>query len=377
MKSGLEASTNTTSWFIAIILSIISHGTLAGIGEFNDAMRKGDFATAAAETQSIWSDYDKGKESAPTLAREFGFVNYMAGNYDTAMEFVNQLNASDLVDNQPKVTAILAAAINYKKDGDIKDLPDLATALTDRLTVGGLDNISLIGADLLYQSYWEKGKWLEIEEAASLSKSLYMRGGDQLLIRQYKADLITSAAKFLTKGKVNQYNVMGELHETIVDAINNSQPGMKRKGLAELKFTAQAWANAMFMAYKTYHPRTGTYIDQNEKIRSFAMPRVSIFDDEPSRVVSKPCDVDLKTPTLRYPPNAAFRGSVGSVVTLIKFDEKGKSTSAKVLSAVPTGIFARTVMDKSDKFYLEKLDTSDKDCQFPERLVQSFSFYIQ
>lgn len=169
---------------------------------------------------------------------------------------------------------------------------------------------------------------------------------------------------------------MGNLHDDIVEAINVSDPGANRQALVHLKFTAQAWASAMLMAYKTYYPKTGTYIDVGEKARDFPMPSVPVFEDDSLREASNPCSVDLHTPRLHYPPNAAFRGSVGSVVTRLKFGEDGKVTDSELLATVPTGIFARSVMDKADRFYLEKLN-EDEDCQYPAQIVQTFSFYIQ
>lgn len=348
----------------------------AGIADYNAALRSGDYKEAAKETQAIWQSYDKTKTSAATLAREFAFVNYMADDFASANQFVNELNKRVVADDQPDVTAVLKAAINYRRSDRVTYLDDLTRALDRRLKREGIDNISVVAADLVYMGYWNHKQWDDVPRAAAVANKLYRRDTSALKVRAYRADIFSIAAKYVSDTQRSQYHTMSDLHDAIVVDIDRSEPGKQRDELVALKFQAQAWAQAIYATYLSYNPGGISRLQQGGRKRELKEPAVEMFSNHEQRVVHNPCDVELVARTLRYPKVATFHGMIGSVITRLQFDEDGKVTHSELLASVPAGIFADTVMASANGFYLEKRST-EQNCQFPSSQLQSFSFVIQ
>lgn len=370
-------------FLVCLIMTASSMLTQADIADFNNAMRAGDHQAASAETNSIWQGYDKTSDAAATVAREFAFVNYLAGKMDEADRFLEHFSGDtqpQLQDDQPVVTAVLSAMINYRRSPSDQSLEMLGDALTDRLELtGGVDNISLVGADLLYMSAWQQGKWEDTQEYASLGLTLFEQGGDQLLSRQYMAGVVKLAAAFLfNPRRSDTYDDMVDMHNAIVDSMDSDSNREQREELLEIKWMAQAWANSMEVLHTSYYPKTGSLIDRSIKSKELKESKYGYFKSGSTGDNQVLCDVEFNADKLRYPSLAAFKGMVGTVITKMDFDEKGQVTDADLLASVPTRYFADSVMEKTDTYRLKKSDEEQQNCTLAiDNRVQVFSFMIQ
>ncbi|GAB1257579.1 hypothetical protein NBRC116494_20810 [Aurantivibrio plasticivorans] len=359
----------------------------ASIKDFNDAVSQGDFKRAAQHTESIWRDQDKSQPSSATLAREFAFVNYKAGDFDTADYFIEQLGKRVVFDNQREVTRVLEELINYRRSSRASYLDRLSAALKRRLNTDGIDNISVIAADLLFVANWNQKRWEHVPKAADLAKKIYARGGDIFQARRHRADIFSIASQYVGKPRLYQFQAMDSIHNAIVADINTVTPGPLRDELIRLKFLAQAWSHSMYASYLSYNPGAGNYIERSER-RHIVEPSVPLFDSKPlskskqvpkSKQVRKAtsvCDTELVTRNLRYPPVATFSGLMGAVIVRFEFGADGRATSSKILAAVPDPLFADSVREAVSSAYLKRVSGRSA-CQLPESLIQTFSFVIQ
>ncbi|GAB1260248.1 energy transducer TonB [Aurantivibrio plasticivorans] len=365
----------------------------ASIKDFNDAVSQGDFKRAAQHTESIWRDQDKSQPSSATLAREFAFVNYKAGDFDTADYFIEQLSKRVVFDNQREVTRVLEELINYRRSSRASYLDRLSAALKRRLNTDGIDNISVIAADLLFVANWNQKRWEHVPKAADLAKKIYARGGDVFQARRHRADIFSIASRYVGKPRLYQFQAMDSIHNAIVADINTATPGPLRDELIRLKFLAQAWSHSMYGSYLSYNPGADKFIESSER-RHIVEPSVPLFDSKPisnskqvpeskqvfdSKQVRKAtsvCDTELVTRNLRYPPVATFSGLMGAVIVRFEFDADGRATSSNILAAVPDPLFADSVREAVSSAHLKSV-SGRAACQLPKSLVQTFSLVIQ
>src|SRR5690349_21822301 len=69
---------------IILIAAFSTSSAVAQLSAYNDAARKGDLKTAAAEAAKVWPGYDKQKPSATILAREFAWSAMMGDRREDA-----------------------------------------------------------------------------------------------------------------------------------------------------------------------------------------------------------------------------------------------------------------------------------------------------
>src|SRR6185503_11214122 len=72
---------------IAASLALFAFPAFADMKAFNAAVKAGDYKTAAAEAKATWPTWNKSDPDTATVAREFGFVSYVAGDFAAAREY--------------------------------------------------------------------------------------------------------------------------------------------------------------------------------------------------------------------------------------------------------------------------------------------------
>jgi len=364
---------------------VIQSSAVAGIAEFNAAVERKDFKTAAAETVVIWETYDKSKPAAPAVAREFAFVNYLAGDFSVAETFIDNLvdpgNELSARDDQASISRVLADLIAMRLDNGIPQRNRLMDSLENRMATPGLDKISIFAAEYLYNEDWSKRRWSDASASAALAAELYGRQGNRLIVRKRRAELIGVVSGYLIKRDGERiYDQLVDLHDSIVIDVDSTQNSAEREQLVELKWMAQAWVISIEALYRSNIPQTGSQINTKIKPRDLRRSEHGYFY-ELTKVPDfrPPCEATLDEGNLRYPHSAGFWGMVGSVIVKMDFDEKGKGSEATLLAAVPTQSFAKNVLKAAPSFRLKPKRGQDMDkCSLRRKdLVVPVMFYIE
>ncbi len=382
----------TTPFYMRLILALSlmcgpASITMAGGKEFNEAMKKGDFKAAAMETESVWDSLDKSKPAAATIAREFAFVNFMAGELKRANTFLSYLlpgeNQLGVQDDQPLVTKLLSSAVNYGLDKNEENRSKLADSLESRLLEKDTDLISIGSAEFLSQCDSAQGNWEGLAQSASQVAELIKRTGMQGGERLRRAETSAAIAAFrIDRSNVRNYGRLVETYNAIVgdlDEIENLDPlaslvpagpppgaqspfpgpfgrgGNKEApppmptGPAQGKVTsgsyALAWqllgwirnAESLYTTYshKLENPPTGF---QPLKLRS--SKRGYFFEKSNEDAALPMCEYSLDTRRVFFfPTSDKYAGDVATVIFKANVDEDGGLTEGGALVAVPESTF--------------------------------------
>ena len=335
----------------ALALGVCLAGSaIADIKSFNAAVKAGDYKAASIEAKEVWKTWDRSKADTALMAREFGFVSYVAGDYAAAKEFGKFLkdHGASLAnpDDQPATSRVLLAVADFRLAASDPTRSDLFEALKAREAASGIDFTSVLAAEALYKDDWSKRSWGKAAEAAELAWRLLGRAGDQLASRALEARATYAAAGFLARPDKSDYDVIVDAHDAVVAQMNASMDPSKRMALVPLKFRLQAWATSSGMYLKSMN-QAGTIAKFNLKERDLASPTDAVFPD--GVLTSDQCeDPALDWPRINYPAAAEYRGMVGTVIMKVDTDTEGRVSRWETLAAVPAQHFAREVENAMD-----------------------------
>ncbi len=327
---------------------------LAGISEFNDAMRRGDVKAASAEAVEIWKTWDRTDRDTALMAREFGFVSMLAGDYEAARNF-GQFLADEgsrlaVPDAHPLTSAVLLHAAAHRLEDEDATRAALLAALNARLAIEGVDLISANGAEILYNSDWQKGDWSALEESAPIAIELLGRGQAGLLPRLRRAELVAAAANFLNQrrnlnnSRNDTYGVMADVHDRIVADLDDDEYASIRSRLWPLKWEAEAWADAMAAYLTSDYSGIDTLIKRKLDPRPLVTPSADYFPEDPELAPFPLCEGAYEGRRIRYPSNRAFAGVVGSVIVRLETDDKGEVIDSELLASIPLESFSEAVL---------------------------------
>lgn len=368
------------SIYIVVVVAVLVGQSLAvaGIAEFNAAMQKKDFKAAAAESIVVWKSFDKSKPTAPAVAREFAFVNYLVEDFSAAKTFIDNLvdpnNELSTRDDQASLSRVLADLIALRLNNGTQQRDQLMESLKIRIAAPDFDNITLVAAEYLYNEDWRQGRWSDASASAALAAEFYGRQGRSLIARKRRAELIGMVSEFWVKRNAKIYDRIVDLHDAIVIDVDSTQDSRQREKLIELKWIAHAWANSLLALNQSYYTQTGSQLNTEIKPRDLRISEHGYFYEFTRTGDSRPpCKVTLDYRKLRYPHSEEFKGIVGSVIVKMDFDETGKGSEATLLAVVPTSHFAENVLKAAPSFRLkpkrgqdmDKCSLSRKDYIFP------------
>lgn len=354
--------------------------SFADIAAFNQAMKAGDYKTAAVEAQSIWLAFDKTSADTAAVAREFGFASYVGGDYAAARDFgvfLKEKGASlPTPDDQPATSAVLLAAADCRLDPR-SSRDALMAALEARKRQTGLDNISALAAEALYRGDRNAHAWANLDSSGELAAQLLSRGGKALGLRKHQAALAGAAGAYLSVPAPRNYGRMVDVHNAMVAEFNEADPSI-RTALVPLIYQAEAWSDAIWLSFKSYRQQTGTNISQAVKQREMAQPRFPLAFGERGANGQPLCEGELDLGGFTYPTSAEFRGVVGAVIMKFTLDDRGVVTAAESLASVPGDIFAAAIAKASPRFQWKSSPKADRSkCGLAaETLVYRFEFYI-
>lgn len=335
---------STLPIFFAVLISTAAN---ADIAAFNQAMQTRDYAAAAKETLDIWSTFDKDSAQAATVAREFGFVNYLARDYDNAEMFsrflVDQGAELTVPDDQPATSKVLLGLTLFSAKRGDEERQNLAEAIEHRLDADGIDQISMLAAETLYKNDWAAGQWAAAQKSAALAETVYSRGGEGYVKQRREAELASAAADFVDVANHRDYARMVDLHNRLVKEINDGDASSKASSLLELKWDAQAWVHTMEAFFHSYYSQMGTIINSRLKYQDLQplTARTAAEGGAPDQLPVCPGSVDVGE--LSYPMQWADRRMVGSVILNLSFNEHGEITNSEILGEAPPGVFSPAV----------------------------------
>ncbi len=377
-------------WVASALLAVVAMTlpAAAGIAEFNEAMRRGDVKAASAESVEIWKTWDKSDRDTALMAREFGFVAMLAGDYETARNFGRFLldEGATLAtpDDHPLTSAVLLRASEHWVDPSAETRAQLEAALEARRAVEGVDLISANGAEILYNGDWQSGDWDALLVSAPIAVDLLSRGQQGLLPRLRRAELVAATGSFLSQrnflndSRNATYDAVADVHDTIAADLNADENAAVRDRLWPVKWEAEAWANAIASYLTSDYSGIDTLIKRKLDPRPLVQPRIGFIAEDPELAVFPVCPGSWKGPRIRYPQNRAFAGIVGAVIVRLETDDRGRVSDTEVLAAIPLQSFSDAVLKAVKDWRLEPEKGADlRNCRMASRSrVLRVTFYI-
>lgn len=317
----------------------------ADIKAFNAAVKAGNYQQAAAEAKTVWATWDRQDRDTAIMAREFGFVSYVAGDYAAARDyglFLKDHGATlSTPDDLPATSAVLLAAANFRLDTNATTRAALFDALKKRQAAPGLDLQTALSAEALYMSDRTRGDWNNAWEAARLAHDLLGRGGQPLLSRSLRARASYVTSGFIKGRQRQDYIEIADAHDAVVDALDKTTNAADRAELIRLKFSLQAWAYSV-QNYFEVSQQTGSNIPRQVRDRDLKEPAAALFPESTPEAML--CKREFDKGSLRYPASELYKGLIGTVIVKLDIDREGRISNPEVLAAAPDAGFADAIL---------------------------------
>jgi hypothetical protein len=339
----------------------------ADIAAFNAAVRAGDYKTAAVEAKGAWRDFDKTSAATATVAREFGFVSYVAGDFAAAREYGVFLrdNGATLPkpDDEPEASAVLLQAAEYRLNPKGPAREQLLAALRARAAGSGVDNISVVAAEAFYRTEWSQGAWVRARAGAEIAAEMLGRADEGWRFRALQARMTAAAAGFLQSQTQESYDQMVQLHDDVVGMLDVTTDAQARAPLLDVYFHSRAWTTAMSSA-EARKAATGTRLAQGIKTRALKRPAEPVL---PMNTAADMCKGEVVAKPVLYPESAFFTGTVGAILVRVDFNAKGAAVDHEILAAVPAKHFSEAVETSAKSLRLARAKDDAPECRLDDR----------
>jgi hypothetical protein len=387
----------------------------AGVKEFNEAVIQADFAAASQETESVWESFDKSNPAAATIAREFAYVNFMAGELERAKSFVSYLlpgdNQLEVEDDQPLVTQLLSSAINYGLDTSDENRAKLVNSIESRMHKQGTDVISIVSAEFLSQCDATQGNWEGLAQSAAQVAELIKRTGMQSGERLRRAETSVAIAAFrIDKSNVRNYGRLVETYNAIVgelDQIENLDPlaslvpagpppgaqsrfpgppgrggneeaappmptgpaeGKVTSGLYALAWQLRGWIRNAESLYTTYSRKLENSPTGFQPLKLRSSEQSYFFEKSNEDAALPMCEYIVDTRRVfSFPTSDQYAGDIATVILKANVDEDGGLSEAWALVAVPDPSFQFGMTMSANNIRLRRVKGQDSDSCSLER----------
>ncbi len=334
------------AWLAAAGVALLSiQPASADIKAFNEKMAARDFKAASAEAAATWPALDKSRQDIATIAREFGFAAYMAGDYASALTFAEFAVANEpagpAADEQRATAAVLAHLAAHRQQPTQSSRNGLYNALSARAAMPGIDIISYLGLDAALVYDFEKGNWNDAQASSSLAERLTATGGQVYLLNNRRFQLFNGVATYMSSRDKAVFDKLTALVEVMAEDVDAAPTEKDAEDLAESFWDAYAWRQAIGNHLVGRNRMKWPNRDDSD-VKATTERRVRLLGahKDPETCVSKG---DLrKTPS--YPPSALYKGLIGVVVVRFDLDDHGAPSNTRVLSAVPEKYFGESVL---------------------------------
>lgn len=342
--------------FAACAAALLVMPASADIGAYNAAVKAGDYKKAAAEAAATWPTLDQSRADIALIAREFGFVSFVAGDFAAAQTFaqtaVTKQTGDAAAADELLVSAVLLNLASHKAKPSAATRDKLFEALSARAAKPGLDNISYLGTEALVAFDFDKGRWKEAQASAHLAADMTAKGGVTFLINRRRYQLFAGIADYMATKKPETRDDLLALQEAIMGDMQAVGSEVAATKFKSLYWEVNAWSDSMrshLVAQGKFKPSSKTLVEllaDQERIRSaypLAQQILHQHDD------GNTCRRTLKVKQLpQYPPSALYKGFVGTVILQVDLDAEGKLNNPVILAAVPEKDFAKSVLKSFD-----------------------------
>lgn len=361
------------------------------IKSFNAAVTARDFKKATSEAATTWPTLDKSREDITLIAREFGFIAFVAGDYEAAKTYA-EFAASKTADG-PAAAEIMSqstvllrlAEYKLKPSGSTRDA--LYASLEARAATASYDNISFAATEALVAHDLDKGRWRDAAASTDLATKLASAGGTFYAHDRRRYELYHYVADYRTSARSEVYDSLTNLLAAVWSDAVAAPSDTSAKRFVDLFWEVWAWRTTL-SAHLTSRGIRG-HIRQKEQSEAAEKERWARFETDErfvrltggtqSEHDDEACE---KTFDMRkapdYPSSALFRGFVGSVILRADLDDSGKLHNPKILAAVPEKFFGEAVLEQvEDMKYFPGKQWSPSTCRMAQvgRII-TFQFLI-
>ena len=352
----------------------------AGIRAYNAAVNAGDYATAAAEAESIWSKFDKTLPETVATAREFAWTSMLADQPAKAQIYARWLveegaNAPT-PDDDPLMSKILLLWSELGKEPSRDQRAVLSTTLSSwsAANTSVPSRVAAVAAAQLYGKAWQAGSWKDAERDAKIAETLAGRLGAEGFVIEQRAILDGAAANFMDTKKADGYMRIADGWEKLVARIGPPRPGkgLDLGNLEPLYWRGMAWMTAMSAYFRVGNDRISAsqaYMRQGDLIEARSKTIQGRCGASPCAPVPLPpgqlpqcIGTWNQSPPLNYPSTARFKGMLGATILNLTVDDAGKVTDVKVLAAVPSETFPEPTMKAVRQWTLERAPNAKLPC---------------
>jgi TonB family protein len=343
------------------VVALTALPAFADIKAFNAAVTAGDFKKAAAEAASTWPTLDKSRGDIGLIAREFGFVSYVAKEYAAAKTYgefaAAQTVAGDGAAEAKVLASLLVKTAEYRLTPSEATRDTLFGALEARAVLPNFDNISFAATEAVIGYDLEKGHWRDAMASTELGTKLATAGGGYYAYERRKYALYGLVAEYRVNEKAETYGGLTELLEAVWSDAAATKTDKAADHFVELFWEISAWRSTLGAHLTSRGIREFTRSeDQREAADKERWAKFGA-DERLMRLVGRihpdhDSDACKKKFDMRtapdYPNSALHRGFVGSVVLRADIDDGGKLRNAKILAAVPEKYFGGAVLKEVD-----------------------------
>jgi TonB family protein len=345
----------------SLAVALIALPAFGDIKSFNAAVTAGDYTKAAAEAATTWPTLDKSRKDIALIAREFGFVSYVAKDYAAAKTFAEFAAAHDAEGANAAETKTLAyvllRAADYKLKPSDTTRDALFGALEARASLPNFDNISFAAMEAVLEYDLERGRWPDALVTSDMAAKFAAAGGPYYAYELRKYELYGVVADYRVNEEVEAFHKLTTLLEAVWSDAASRKNDKTAERFVDLFWEVSAWRTTLGAHLNSRGVRE--FVRSDEQRQSENKERWKRFsaDERMMRLIGRErpesdgesCRKTFDTRTRpEYPSSAYFRGFVGSVVLRADIAEDGKLLNSKILAAVPEKYFGNAVMKEVD-----------------------------
>lgn len=331
-------------WLAAAAACVFTGTAFADIAAFNAAVKAGDYKKAAVEAAGTWPTLDKSRDDIRTIAREFGFITYVAGDYAGAKVY-SDFAVADPTKPDPQAV-ILQRLVDQRLTPTPAARKQLFEAVTARSAMPGIDSITFAALNRLVAHDFDEGHWMDARADTDLAVRLTAAGGPTMALSNRRFQLYDSIADYMDKGRPETWEQIATLRVSLVDDMQAAPSDEAALAYLPLYWEATAWDQSMVAHLKSRHiniePRIKRFVKLNSDDADLGERVNRMLDHHPD---GEPCHrtLDVKYKPV-YPPSRLYKGFVGAVILQADFDDQGVIGNPRILAATPEKDFAAAVL---------------------------------
>jgi len=330
---------------VCALAALIALPAFADIRSFNAAVTAGDYKQAATEAATTWPTLDKSRADIALIAREFGFVSYVAKDYvaaKTYAEFSVAKSAEGAAEIKSQSSVLLRLSEHrLKPSAATRDA--LFGSLEARAGLAGYDNISFAATDALVAHDLERGRWKDAVASTDLATKLAAAGGPSYSVERRRYELYGGVADYMVTKKASVFQQFTDLRTSLLTDMVAAPSDKSAQRFVPLFWESSGWREAMDVHLLTIKA-PGHKSPADRGFGPIADPDgrlARLLGAETRDGCQRKFDAREKP---NYPISAIYDGFTGAVILRIDIDAEGKAGNPEILAAIPDKYFGDAVL---------------------------------